>query len=309
MNQKTLGIALAIVIIVGAVGYFTFMKKSSPAPTPAPTITYKTISWHDPENTILGFQFDIPNSWYEAPQSSEGLMQVSSCPPNTAECDYVYLNIMAGSVSQPGAYINNLVSGSIEKDYGYSKISTTVSGVPAYELVNKTYGDDRIIYFQKENEWYVFELYPGTKNKTEAYATLEKIVSTFKFTSAQTPTAPSAYQLFKDIDEWELSYQNKNYNSLMVCADGSKGDTSKGYTFGMNSNGYGDPPGDIDTPYQKVVNALKDNGWQQCKAIGQTELQDTQGTSEVFIKSNKLIGIFRHYSMGIGNLLWVSIQY
>ena len=212
-------------------------------------------------------------------------------------------------MSQPGAYINNLISGSIEKDYGYSKISTTVSGISAYELINKKYGDDRIIYVQKENEWYVFELYPGTKDKTEAYATLEKIVSTFKFTTAQTPAAPSAYQLFKDIDKWKVSYQNKNYNSQMVCVDGRKGDTSKGYTFSMNSNGYGEPPGDIDTPYGKVITTLQNNGWVECGVPKDQQDPSNKGYNQVFIKNNKLIGVFTYYSMGTGNSLSVSIQY
>jgi len=31
--------------------------------------------------------------------------------------------------------------------------------------------------------------------------------------------------------------------------------------FGLNSDGFGEPPGDIDTPYRKVVQVLEDNGW------------------------------------------------
>lgn len=45
MNQKTLGIVLAVVIVVGAVGYFTFVKKSEPIAqqtTPPPVQSQST---------------------------------------------------------------------------------------------------------------------------------------------------------------------------------------------------------------------------------------------------------------------------
>jgi len=274
-----------------------------------PVPGWKIEAWHDPINPILGFRFYMPDSWVETAQTNERRTEVSSCPPNTTSCDYVYLNVIVGSATQPDAYFRNLISGQVAKEGGYKTTEATVSGISAIELVDKKYGDDRIIYVQKDNEWFVFELYPGTNDKTQAYDTLEKIVSTFEFTSAHAQVAPIEYQLLKDIDKWQVSYQDRHYNSLMVCADGRKGSISKPYTFSMFSNGYGEPPGDIDTPYGKVITTLQNNGWAECGKPKNQQDPSNKGYDQMFIKDGKLIGVSTHYSMGTGNSLGVYIQY
>jgi len=362
-KAKIVGIVLAIIVVVGVIGFFTLYKfrgtevirdltkeelqqeiqvscsgekvvsrectqlldqlhtrfpetngnsgnlnqVSGPIQPPVPG--WKIEAWHDPLNPILGFRFYMPDTWVETPQANERRTEVSSCPPNTAGCDYAYLNVMVGSVSQPAAYFRNLTSGQVAKEGGYATVEAIVSGMPAVELKDKKYGDDRIIYIQKDNEWFVFELNPGTNNKTQAYETLEKIVSTFEFTTAQAQTAPTRYQLFKDIDTWQINYQDRYYNSSMVCADGRKGSRSKPYTFSMFSNGYGDPPGDIDTPYGKVITTLQDNGWVECGKPKDQQDPSNKGYNQVFIKDGELIGVSTHYSMGTGNSLSVYIQY
>mgnify|MGYP001619515892 CR=1 FL=1 len=278
-------------------------------PTNPPVPGWKIEAWHDPLNPILGFRFYMPDTWVEATQTNERRTEVSSCPPNTAGCDYVYLNVIVGSASQTEAYFRNLVSGQVAKEGGYATVEAVVSGIPAVELKDRKFGDDRIIYVQKDNEWFVFELNPGINNKIQAYETLEKIVSTFEFISAKAQIPPSEYQLLKDIDKWQVSYQDRHYNSLMVCADERKGSLSKPYTFSMFSNGYGESPGDIDTPYGKVITTLQNNGWVECGKPKNQQDPSNKGYDQIFIKNDKLIGVSTHYSMGTGNSLSAYIQY
>ena len=75
MNQKGFAniiLIVVIVILLGAVGYFAFVKKSEPVaqqPTPTPTQTNiptptpapnKTANWKTYNNTQYGFQFKYP---------------------------------------------------------------------------------------------------------------------------------------------------------------------------------------------------------------------------------------------------------
>jgi hypothetical protein len=302
MNKK-LGISLVIVVVLAGVGYFAFVKKSSPTPTPTPTKTgWQTITWKDPDNPILGFRFDDPASWIEEPNpyGSERQVEVASCLSNTPGCDRISFNVQ---VVTRECYIPDPLPSN------WTKTQITVGGISASKIVKPT--DTAVltdIDFMRNSDCYHLESYTSNTNKQQAEPIFNHILETFTFTVSRGQQAPAEYDLLKDIDKWTLTYQDKNMSSL-VCSNGKKGNTSAGYVFTITSKGYGEGPGDIDTPYQKVITTLNNNGWQQCKSIGATELQDTQGTSEVFIKNNKLIGVFRHYSMGVGNSLWVQIQY
>jgi hypothetical protein len=158
------------------------------------------------------------------------------------------------------------------------------------------------------------EVTPGTyqiyiENQNGISNTMNFTVTQFQ-TLPQPISAPPEYNLLKDIDKWILNYQDTDINytdiNSLICLDGRKGNVGLNYVFTMVSKGYGDPPGDIDTPYKKVVSILQNNGWQKCKT---SELDGGKLTSEVFIKNNRLIGVFRSYSMGVGNYLTVKIQY
>lgn len=70
-NQKGFAnIALVVVIIaiiVGAVGYFTFVKKSEPVakqPTPTPSNVSVLKGWTTYKNSANSFTFNYPASWY-----------------------------------------------------------------------------------------------------------------------------------------------------------------------------------------------------------------------------------------------------
>lgn len=91
MNQKgfvNITLVVVIVVLVGVVGYFTFVKKSKPIvqqPTPTstttPTKTFTpipistsqdgTVNWKIYSNSEYGFQFKYPSNWrlYDAIQN------------------------------------------------------------------------------------------------------------------------------------------------------------------------------------------------------------------------------------------------
>src|SRR3989344_5398734 len=79
MNQKGFAniiLVVVIVILVGAVGYFAFVKKSEPVAqqptptpiqtktsTPTPTTKDETSSWKTYTNSSVGFSFKYPADW------------------------------------------------------------------------------------------------------------------------------------------------------------------------------------------------------------------------------------------------------
>ncbi len=270
---------------------------------------WKEVQWHDPANTVLGYKFDIPNSWFEVPTTTERYILVNSCKPNAIDCDNVELAVSAVSATQTNGFVNNLTSGSVAKEGGYTVSATKVGGISATMLNNPRYGNDKYIYLQKDGEWFVFHLLPGLKNFEENYALLDKILATFAFTAREASQAPAEYNFLKDIDSWEVAYQIKsNKIEAFTCADGRNGSTSNGYLFSMGSQGYGEAPGDINTPYAKVVTALQKKGWIKC-SIPESQQDPTGGTYNVYIKDNRLIKVAKSYSMGTGNYLGVLIQY
>jgi len=49
---------------------------------------------------VLGYKFDIPDTWTELPISSERMIEVGSCKPGAVGCDYASLTITVASASQ-----------------------------------------------------------------------------------------------------------------------------------------------------------------------------------------------------------------
>ncbi len=325
-NFNKLAMSFALVLLVAAFAWFSFYKSSSnkqpiqqaqnsqtqkvAQTLPSQTEKWQTVTWHDPANTILGYKFDIPSTWTEIATSSERRIEVSSCPIDTHNCDRpLSLIITTASANQTTGYINNLTGGYVASEGGYSQSTTTVAGLPATLLSHPKFGNDKIIYLLKDNEWFVISF--SSDEEADSLQLFNQIISTFAFTKAQANQAPAEYSLLKNIDKWALTYQLKStaYSDVsMACTDGRKGNTSIGYMFNMSSDGFGEPPGDIDTPFNQVVQVLTENGWTDC-GIPVKQQDPSNGTNRIFIKNNKLIGIFKHYSMGVGNSLRVAIQY
>jgi len=279
--------------------------------TPILAANWQTVTWHDPDNTVEGYKFDVPNSWTELnePYGSERHLEVNdnNCPQSAGlDCvpNGIDIQVLARSYSPGNAPLPP----------GYSTSTIEIGGILADKIVEPL-GTTTItqISFGKDNNTYDIQLFnSGTDSQKQANQSIfSHILSSFAFIAAQPPQAPVEYSLFKDLETWSLTYQVK-VDPPLACSNGSTGNTSTPYSFQMSTQGdtkNQTTAGDIDTPYAKVISILQANGWQECKPIGATEEESTQGTSQVFIKNGKLIGIFRHYSNGIGNSLWLDIQY
>lgn len=273
---------------------------------------WQVVTWHDPANTVLGYKFDIPDSWRELENSdygSERQIEVTSCFKTVPDCVGSSFSVQVLSSFNPPDANNNSLPPNWTKTYiNIDGVSATRIDMPA-NGISTLYGIE--IYFKKDNSWYLLQAYYPKAAKAESEIIFEHLFSTFAFMVPEPPTAPAEYGLLKDVEKWVSTYQIKDPSGL-VCSDGNKGNINIPYAFQMATSGDTvnfTQPGDIDSPYAKVIATLKNNGWQQCKTIGETELQDTKSTSEVFIKNGKLIGVYKYYSMGAGNSLSVLIQY
>lgn len=308
MNIKY--IIVAVLVVLGGVFVWQYFESLSEDSETLPSATIESSdnqqltidisNWQVYENKILGYKFEYPTAWavYDNVFSSEGQVTVASCSPSTSACDRVEFGLQVIPYYNPIAVLPS----------GWSKTKVDVGGFSADKII-KSEGILTDIYFQKESDWYVITFYMSDKNKQKTEPIFDHILASFIFTTPQPLSVPFEYELLKGTENWTLTYQNRN---VVSCSDGRKGNTTNTYAFAMSTQGDTNnrtSAGDINTPYAEVIFTLKNNGWQQCKTIGPTQLQETQGTSEVFIKNDRLVGVYRQYSMGVGNSLNVIIQY
>lgn len=302
---------IVVAIIAGLVGYFGFYKKSAPIATEtnsqaistSSTKTtansgWKQIIWHDPYNKILGFRFDAPESWVEEPNpsGSERHIEVASCHPDTCSAKRSSFDVQV--IARKYVPESTIPA-------GYVKSQINVGGILADKVVAPAGIDITSIDFMRGNDWYKIQLF-GEKTP-EASQFFDHMLSSFTFEAPQLAESPREYNLLKDLDKWSLNYEDKNISALK-CSNGSQGDITKSYVFTMISNGYGNPSGDIETPYKKVVSILENDGWQLCNSRTKAEEVDQGGKVDVYTRINRLIGVYTHYSMGVGNSLVVQIQ-
>lgn len=118
MNQKGFAniiLVIVIVILVGAVGYFAFVKKSEPiaqqsTPTPVatqtktsvPTPKDETVNWKTYSNQTLGFSIKYPQGWRMA---QCGTNCVGLGPQNKPEDIAISINILQYPMSEAKAYL------------------------------------------------------------------------------------------------------------------------------------------------------------------------------------------------------------
>jgi hypothetical protein len=321
-------VALVVVIILllaGGVWYYEVNSKqanqsaslpagqTSPQVQSSTTSGSKTIGWVDPQDTVYGFHFDVPDSWVEQPYGSERSIEVDSCSDTTAGCDANSMVSLHIDVNPPNSGDTLVIPDYTKQGETILSSSTlAIGGVPAQEIagayqnpngVGKAPSSSVVVYilFQKSGVQYLASVSENQALEDQTKPILAGILSSFAFDAPQTQKPPTEYQALQDLAGWTLTYQDKSINSL-ACSDGSTGTMPQGYVFAMSAPPYNQ---DVDTLYASVVTKLQNAGWTQCNSNSSVP----QDLLTVFSKADRLIGIVRHYSTGTGDILNVEIQY
>jgi uncharacterized protein YecT (DUF1311 family) len=114
---------------------------------------------------------------------------------------------------------------------------------------------------------------------------------------------PPEYDWVKAIEPEGFSKEFSLGRGHMSCDDPCEEKPSLYKLLSIGGSGIGQPPGDVDTPYAKIVHKLTSGGWTKCRSA------DDSGTRTIdyFEKNDKMIAISRAYSMGVGNGIGLSI--
>jgi len=198
-------LVVVIVILLGAVGYFVFVKKSTPAaqqPTPIPTKTAQVSNsstpiatanpmagWKTYTNSEFGYSLDYPSNWsLNAESTSNGSIsgnRLYILPPNPLSTQAVDedFSILIRDASKESL---NLTTERQKMQYPnqyvtYSETTVTIGGVTAY-LYQKSNDDDstKNILLAHNGYFYYIDTH-GIRSTVKAQ--LDQILSTFKFTN------------------------------------------------------------------------------------------------------------------------------
>jgi len=256
--------------------------------TPSPTVT----GWQVYTNKLLGYQFEYPSSWVDnsASYNSQRIAEVASCPVNTCD-DVQSFNVqMSKSRYVPDPVPDNWTKGKV-----------SVAGMQA-DRISTDHGLDDV-WVRNNGNWYRLQLFYGTDVSKRQLGDLifNHILGSFKFINPQPLLTPAEYDLFKNIAAWTLDSGTANLSCNDVCKEQpALYQVLSMRTAGVEKQGENN---DVDTPYKAVVQNLAANGWQKCKT-----LNDEAGTiTETYVKNGKLLIVGRHYSMGAGNGLGITI--
>ena len=118
------------------------------------------------------------------------------------------------------------------------------------------------------------------------------------------PQLPKEYQWLLAIAPAGLSKDFSITRGYATCADPCQEKHSLYRWISIGGSGTGDPPGDVDTPYDTLVKRLAAEGWMKCR-----DTADDSGKVQFsyFRKQDKFVEITRSYSMGVGNGISLSI--
>ncbi len=268
------------------------ISQSSPPPgaqkTPSSTVT----GWQVYTNKLLGYQFEYPSSWVDNSPSynSQRIAEVASCLINTCG-DVQSFGVQMGK----SAYIPN----SLPDKWTRSKVS--VAGMEADRISTPQGLDD--VWVQNNGNWYDLKFFYGTdpSKRQVGDSIFNHILASFEFITPEPLPTPPEYDLFKNIASWTFDSGTAN----LSCNDVCKEEPGLFQVFSMGTRGI-EKQGennDVDTPYKAVVQNLAANGWRKCKTV-----DDESGTiTETYVKNGKLLVVGRHYSMGAGNGLGITI--
>lgn len=199
MNQKGfVNIALIVVfvaIVVGAVGYFTFVKKSEPvaqqpaptqtttptknpvSPTPTPTPKDETANWKNTTNASLGYSVKYPTGWKAETNSlSTALTNLS----NSEQVIMIELNSTNANPNQLS--INEWLKTQQWPDpkpiSEQFKSIAAIGGVSAVE-----HSQTGTVYFTKDTNVFAVNNGISFNRKIVDEKLFLQILSTFKFTN------------------------------------------------------------------------------------------------------------------------------
>ena len=167
MNQKGFAniiLVVVIVILVGAVGYFAFVKKSEPVAqqptptpiqtktsTPTPTTKDETSSWKTYTNSSVGFSFKYPADWKVSDDGKGDINLTDSNKTYMLEGGAMSPIVIQYYVDNSGANINTYLSGGRAPLKSILKPGTIkIGGKTAYVLQGTTapvYHDDRLVFY------------------------------------------------------------------------------------------------------------------------------------------------------------------
>jgi uncharacterized protein len=114
---------------------------------------------------------------------------------------------------------------------------------------------------------------------------------------------PTQYDWAQTVVPKQFSRRFSIGRGYMSCTDPCAQKPSLYRLLSVGGGGIGEPPGDVDTPYAKIVHKLASEGWTKCRSA------DDSGkpTIDYFKKKDRMIAISRYHSMGAGNGLSLSI--
>lgn len=171
MNQKTLSVVV-IVVLLGAVGYFVFVRKSTPiaqqTATPTSTPKDETANWKTYTNTEYGLEFKYPVG-----MTLGGFEKVEFPKLFTFFIDYKADNKDLPFAVYPVTIYENIA------EYRKNRQSTTVTlGRQAWYRFDVHSTVDYVQYYlERGGNLYRVDIY-DSKNEDE----LKQILSSFKFT-------------------------------------------------------------------------------------------------------------------------------
>lgn len=177
MNQKTL-LVVVIALLIGAVGYFAFLKKSGPiAQQPTPTPKDETANWKSTTNASLGYSIKYPNDWKAETNS------LSTTLTNLSNSEQVIMIELNSTNANPRRLsINDWLKTQQWPDpkpiSEQFKSITSIGGVGAVEQ-----SQTGTVYFTKGTNVFVVNNGIGFTRKVVDEKLFLQILSTFKFTN------------------------------------------------------------------------------------------------------------------------------
>lgn len=209
MNQKgfvNIILVVVIVVLLGVVGYFTFVKKpkpvaqqlaptqvantpkSSPAPTPAPDDP--TANWKTYTNTQYGIEFKYPNNWETDAYDTNANNSFSIHFTNYKVKDRVDCSKFIGMEIQAGHTIEGSFDAFVKSEVNNIGMGPSgnltpiiIGGHAAYKVENS--GWDSACggpgYFIQESSTKYVYIFSGRGKETDQKI-IDQIISTFKFT-------------------------------------------------------------------------------------------------------------------------------